>query len=321
MGKNSNIPEKINGNFKGKDILDANQFSKKDLEIIFKTALKMKKFSLQNSGTNILKGHIMSAIFFEPSSRTFGSFVAGMQRLGGGIIPLQGMGQSSVSKGETLEDSIKTFSAYSDIIVMRHSDLGSMIRAANAAEIPIINAGEGVGEHPTQALYDMFTILEELGKTDNLHVVFFGELGHYRPVNSLAKLLALYPKVKMSFVSPKEGKLGNTTRIFLKEKNADFSELENIDSVIKTADVLYVTRVKKEFMTEELYNKIKGKYVVNKKLVTKMKKKSIIMHALPRVDELSTDIDNDKRSVYLKSQVKNGMYVRMALLALVLGKA
>lgn len=310
----------ISGKFTGQDILTPEQFTQKDLEIVFKTTDTIKEMVLKNGGSDLLKGKIMSALFFEPSSRTFGSFVAGMQRLGGGFIPLQDMGQSSVSKGESLEDTIKTFSAYSDIIVMRHPEVGSMKRAADATDLPIINAGEGIGEHPTQALYDLYTIQEKLKRLDNLHIVFFGELAHYRPVNSLAKLLALFPNIRMSFISPPEVALNKDTKKYLESKHIDIFESADIESVITEADVLYVTRVKKEFMDDNLYKKIQGKYTVNKKLVSRMKHGSIIMHALPRIDEIATEVDLDKRAVYLTSQIKNGMYVRMALLALVLGK-
>lgn len=303
-----------------KDILSSDQFSREDIAILFKKADVMKKLVQRKGGSNILRGKIMTALFYEPSSRTFGSFVSAMQRLGGGIIPLQGMANSSAAKGETLEDTIKTFESYSDVIVIRHPEVGSAKRAADAASISVINAGDGIGEHPTQALYDVYTVEEMFGSVRNLHVVFYGELAHYRPVNSFAKLLTLYPQIKMSFVSPPVAALNPTTREYLKKKKVSFQELNGIDKVISDADVLYVTRVKKEFMSEALYNKLKGKYVVGKQIVRKMKKKSIIMHALPRVDEINTDVDKDPRALYLRNQVRNGLFVRMALLALVLGK-
>lgn len=317
---NAGALQKINGNFSGKDILSPKQFSLDDVRLVLEKAAQMKKIVTEKGGTDILKGKIMAALFFEPSSRTFGSFVAGMQRLGGGFIPLQGMGQSSVSKGETLEDTIKTFSAYSDVIVMRHPQLGSMKKAADATAIPVINAGEGIGEHPTQALYDLFTLLFEFGKIDGLTVTFFGELAHYRPVNSLAKFLTLFSNIKINFISPLEVALNKDTKKYLTEKKAEYTEGEDINTVIADTDVLYVTRVKKEFMSEELYNKIKGRYVVDRTLLSKMKKKSVVMHALPRIDEISTEIDTDPRAVYFTSQVRSGLYLRMALLALVLGK-
>ena len=317
---NTPVPEKINGTFSGKDILDSNQFSKEDIATVFQAATKMKQLVEEKGGSDILKGKVMTAMFYEPSSRTFGSFVSAMQRLGGGFIPLQGMTNSSAGKGETLEDTIQVFASYSDVLVLRHPEVGSVGRAAAITKIPVINAGDGIGEHPTQALYDLYTIQETFQRVENLHVVFFGELGRYRPVNSLAKLLALYPKNRISFISPDEGKANTQTLQYLKEKQVPFVEGAEIDEVIGEADALYVTRVKKEFMSEEIYNKIKGNYVVDKELINKMKQKSIVMHALPRIDEIATEVDSDPRAVYLRSQVRNGMYVRMALLALVLGK-
>lgn len=319
--KKSIILEKINGKFKEKDILDASQFSANDLDIIFKKTDEMKKIVLSKGGTNLLEHKIMAPLFFEPSSRTYSSFAAGMMRLGGSVIPLPNMETTSVAKGESFEDTIKVFSSYSDALVIRHPESGKVAKAADIAQIPVINAGDGISEHPTQALYDLYTINESLGKTDGLHVVFFGELGRYRPVNSLAKVLALYPKNRISFISPPEGTINPSLRGYLTAKKVKFAEYKTIDSVIADADVLYVTRVKKEFMSEQLYKKIKGKYIVDKNLLYKMKKKSVIMHALPRIDEISTNVDSDSRAVYLRSQVKNGMYVRMALLALVLEKA
>ena len=315
----NNTIQKINGNFKNKSIFSIDQFSPKDINIVFKTADKYKKMVLSKGGNQTLKGRIASALFFEPSSRTFGSFIAAMQRLGGGFIPFQGMESSSVSKGESLEDTIQTFASYSDIIIMRHPQVGSIQKAIAVSPVPIINAGEGIGEHPTQALYDAYTILKELGKINGLHIVFFGELGHYRPVNSLAKLLALYSKNKITFVSPPQGRVKNEIKENLKRHGIRFSEAESLDGVIEEADVLYVTRVKKEFMSEDLYKKLKGKYVVDNKVTSRMKKKSIILHALPRIDEIHTEVDYDNRAVYLRSQIRNGMYIRMALLALVLG--
>lgn len=314
-----NTLEKINTEFKGKDILSSDQFSLKDIKILFKTTSKMKELTQTKGGTDLLNQKIITALFYEPSSRTFGSFISAAQRLGGGILPIQNMADSSVKKGETLEDTALVFESYSDILVVRHPEVGSVKKMASVVKIPVINAGDGIGEHPTGALSDLFTIYEKFERINN--IVFFGELAHYRNVNSLAKLLSLYPKIKMSFVSAKDVGLNPQVKTFLKNKNISINETENLDEVIKDADVLYVTRVKKEFMSEVLYNKIQGKYIVDKNTLKQMKEKSIIMHPLPRVGEISTEIDSDSRAVYLKSQIKNGLYVRMALLALVLGKA
>lgn len=314
--------EKINGNFKGKDILSAEQFDIKSINKLFSKTRKMAIIAKNAKPSNLIHGNIITLIFYEPSSRTFGSFAAAVKQLGGQTIELTDLARfSSESKGETFEDTIRVFEAYCDVIVIRHPSTGFVRKAAeNASFVSIINAGDGIGEHPTQALYDLYTIKEELKTLKNLHVVFFGELAHYRPVNSLAKLLALYPSIKISFVSPAEVALSASTRTYLQSKKVSFQEYRNIEKVISNVDVLYVTRVKKEFMSKKLYKKVKGKYTVDKKLLSKMKKKSIIMHALPRIDEISREIDDDPRAVYLKSQVRNGMYVRMALLALVLGK-
>ena len=176
----NDLPQKINGKFKGKDIVSLDQFSKKDIEILFLATSKMRKLVQAKGGSNLLKGKIMSALFYEPSSRTFGSFVASIQRLGGGFIPLQGMGNSSVVKGESLEDTIQTFSSYSDVIVIRHSEVGAATIAASATRLPVINAGDGIGEHPTQALLDLYTIYEKHKKLDNLNGVLAGHIKNGR---------------------------------------------------------------------------------------------------------------------------------------------
>ncbi|MCL4353175.1 aspartate carbamoyltransferase [Patescibacteria group bacterium] len=304
--------------FKGKDIIDCSQFSREDIEIIFKKTDRIRKTVIAKGGLNTLRRKIMAPLFFEPSTRTFASFASGMERLGGSVIPLPNMQTTSVAKGESFEDTIKVFSSYADILVIRHPETGIVKHAADIASIPVINAGDGIGEHPTQALYDLYTIKDELGQTDGLRVVFFGELGRYRPVNSLAKLLSLFPQTEIAFVSPSQGRLQAATRDYLKERNVRFSESATLTNIIEKADVLYVTRIKKEFMSAKIYNKMHGKYNVDNKLLMKMKKKSIVMHALPRLDEIEKEVDEDSRAVYLDSQIKNGMYLRMALLSLIL---
>lgn len=311
----------INGTFKGKDIISIDQFSPKDIEIVFKTSFEMQALVEKSGGDDRLKNKIMAALFYEPSSRTFGSFVAGMQRLGGGIIPIQDMKSSSAGKGETLEDTAQVFASYCDVLVIRHPEVGSVGRMADKSKVPVINAGDGIGEHPTQVLYDVYTIKKELGKFDDIHIAFFGELAHYRIINSFGKFLSMYPKTKISYVSPKAVGLNPQTKQQLINCGANFKEFEDINEVIGDVDALYVTRVKKEFLPEKLYKEIAGKYIVNKATLSKMKKKSIVLHGLPRIDEIAVEVDEDPRAVYLRSQVRNGMYVRMALLALVLGKA
>ncbi|RJR14634.1 aspartate carbamoyltransferase [Candidatus Microgenomates bacterium] len=303
-----------------KDIISAEQFSRRDLEYILSLTASMKKMVESEGGNSLLRGRILTALFYEPSSRTFGSFVAAMQRLGGGFVPLHGMGFSSVTKGETLPDTIRTFASYSDAIVLRHSDVGSAKLAAEFSDVPILNAGDGIGEHPTQAPQDIFTMQQMLGSLKNMHIVFVGDLAHYRNVNSLVKALLLFPKITMTFVSPKEVQIQPQLREYIKRHKAKIHEVEDLNHVVGDADVLYVTRVKKEYMSEELYKKIKDKYVIDRNILKKMKKKSIIMHPLPRVGEIAVEVDLDQRAVYFREQMRNGMYTRMALLASVLLK-
>jgi aspartate carbamoyltransferase len=302
----------------GKNFVSVDSLSLDALDELFDKADKMKSLVEEKGGNNALSGRVMAALFYEPSSRTFGSFVAAMQRLGGSVIPFAGMSSSAVAKGETLADTAKVFSSYADVIVMRNPEVGSVDTLAKNATVPVISAGDGIGEHPTQALLDAYTVRAEFGSFDNLHIVIVGELAHYRPVNSLAKLLALYPKVKISFVAFPEFALQPEVREYLVSKNVNFSEHIDLDEVLGDADVLYVTRPKKEFLSEELYKKALGKYVITAKTLSKMKKTSIIMHPLPRIDEIAVEVDSDPRAVYLTKQMKNGVYVRMALLDLVI---
>lgn len=306
--------------FLGKDILSVDQFSAEDITFLFRKATLMKKIVKAGKNSKILQGKIMTALFYEPSSRTFGSFISAMQRLGGGIIPLQGMTYSSVAKGETLEDTIRTFECYSDIIVIRHPEVGSAKKAALASTVPIINAGDGVGEHPTQALLDLFTILGKFKKIDGLKVAFVGDLLNGRTVHSLSKLLAKMGKVEFFFVSPKILRMPEDLKDQLKNRVL-ITEVEKLDDVIKKVNVLYVTRIQKErFSNLSVYERVKNFYIVTKKLMSQAKKDLILMHPLPRVGEISTDVDNDSRSVYLTEQMRNGLSVRMALLAATLGK-
>lgn len=306
--------------FLGKDILSVDQFSKEDLTFLFRKATLMKKIVSTGKNSKILQGKIMTALFYEPSSRTFGSFISAMQLLGGGVIPLQGMTYSSVAKGETLEDTIRTFECYSDVIVIRHPEVGSAKKAALASSIPIINAGDGVGEHPTQALLDLFTILSKFKKIDGLKIALVGDLLNGRTVHSLSKLLVKMGKVEFFFVSPKILRMPDEIKNQLKD-HASITELEKLDEIIKKIDVLYVTRVQKErFSDLSIYEKIRNFYVITKQIMEKAKKDLILMHPLPRVGEISADVDNDLRAVYLTEQMRNGLYVRMALLAATLGK-
>jgi aspartate carbamoyltransferase len=304
----------------GRSVISVDGLTKEDLMGLFEVANEMKTLVETSGGNDMLKGRVMAALFYEPSSRTFASFVSAMERLGGGVIPLQGMANSSTAKGETLEDTAQVFSSYADVIVMRNPETGSAATLAHHAWVPVINAGDGLGEHPTQAMLDAYTIQSELGSIEHKHVVFVGELAHYRAVNSLARVLALFAGIKISFVSAPEFALQDEVRTFLKDNHVDFSEYENLDDVIADADALYVTRPKKEFISEELYQLALDKYVVDAATLSKMKQTSIVMHPLPRLGEITREVDADPRAVYLTKQMKNGLYVRMALLSLMLGQ-
>jgi len=311
----------LKNNFFQQDILTADQFTHADLQLILECGKKMKKIVETKGSTDILKGKLMTALFYEPSSRTFGSFIAAMQRLGGSFIPLQGVSYSSVSKGETLADTIRTFACYSDIVVIRHPDLGSARIAADFSEKPIINAGDGVGEHPSQALLDFFTISDHFQSPESLTVTMVGDLLNGRTVHSLSKLLSLYKSMKINLVSPDILRLPSGLLEKLRERGVIIHESTTLDDVLHETDVLYVTRVQKERFTDlDLYEKLKDDYIITPALLKRAKKSAIIMHPLPRVGEITMDVDLDKRAVYITEQMRNGMYVRMALLALILQK-
>lgn len=303
-----------------KDIITVESLGKEEIEIVFERAKEMERLVEEKGGDERIKGKIMAALFYEPSSRTFSSFITAMQRLGGGIIPLNGMSNTSVAKGETLEDTVRVFSSYADLLVIRHPEPGSVAQAAKFAPIPVINAGDGIGEHPTQALIDLYTIKEKFGKIDKLHILMIGDLAHYRPTNSLAKLFSLYPDIRLSFATPSQVPIPASVKNYLTKRRINFKEYDDFINILSAVDVLYVTRVKKEYMSEDLYHQVQGSYVINTQAIKRMKKNSLIMHCLPRVGEIDTSVDEDCRAVYLSKQVKNGLYVRMALVDLILRK-
>lgn len=307
--------------FHGQDILSVNQFSSASLEYIFDVAEEMRAMVEKQGGADLLKGRVLSCLFYEPSTRTSSSFIAAMERLGGSVIPItQGVQFSSVSKGETLHDTILTLEQYSDVIVLRHPETGSAKIAANAAGIPVINAGDGAGEHPTQALLDLFTIKEELGRLNGLHIAMVGDLRYGRTVHSLTQLLLNYD-VQFSFVSPEILRLPLDYMNQVRDAGKTVRETYNVADVIGTADVLYVTRVQKErFADLAQYEQVKDYYRITPELMECAKPNGIVMHPLPRVNEIDVRVDSDPRAAYFR-QVRNGMYIRMALLAAVLGKA
>ena len=309
------------GSLRGQDIIAVSQFSTDQLDYIFDVAEEMRAVVERDGGADRLRHRVLACLFYEPSTRTSASFIAAMERLGGSVIPItQGVQFSSVSKGETLHDTIRTLEQYADVIVLRHPETGSASIAAAAADVPVINAGDGVSEHPTQALLDLFTIKEELGTLDGLHVAMVGDLRYGRTVHSLTQLLSRYD-VRFTFVSPEVLRLPLDYMNQVKDAGKQVRETYNVADVIGSADVLYVTRVQKErFSDLAQYESLKDFYRVTPDLMEQANQRAIIMHPLPRVNEIDVRVDTDPRAAYFR-QVKNGMYIRMALLAAVLGRA
>lgn len=305
----------------GQDIISVSQFDREMLSYIFSRAREMREMVQRVGSTDLLKGNVLTCLFYEPSTRTSASFIAAMERLGGSVIPItQGVQFSSVSKGETLADTVRVLEQYSDVIVLRHPETGSAQLAADYASVPVINAGDGTGEHPTQALLDLFTIREELGTVDGLKIAMVGDLRYGRTVHSLTRLLIPYD-VSLRFVSPEILRLPLTLMNEVIDAGLDVRETHDVADVIENADVLYVTRVQKErFADLAQYEEVKDHYEITSELMAQAKKTMIVMHPLPRVGEIHYGVDEDPRAAYFR-QVRNGMYIRMALLAAVLGRA
>lgn len=316
-------PEKISGNFKGKDILSMEQFDPSSLKKLFKKTKKMSEIAKNAKPNTSLKGNIVTLLFYEPSSRTRGSFDAAAKQLGGQTIVVENPQQfSSVAKGETFEDTIRTFEAYCDAIVLRHPRSGSAQKAAEAAKfVPIINAGDGIGEHPTQALLDLYTIWEKTGTLSNIKGLITGDIKNGRTVHSLLKALSLYPNNIVYLLSPEQLKLDRVLFEELKVKGLNIVEIDKTEDIPKDCNFWYWTRVQKErFENEEEYEKLKNIFIATPQLLKDYGNSyMILMHPLPRVGEITADVDEDSRAVYLRNQVRNGMYIRMALLALILG--
>lgn len=315
------IEPRFKSNFYMQDILSVNQFDKESLSYLFSRSEEMAEMINQVGTCDLLKGFTLACVFYEPSTRTSASFIAAMERLGGKVIPItQGIQFSSVSKGESLTDTMNTLECYSDLIVLRHPEMGSVARAAKYSNVPIVNAGDGVGEHPTQALLDLYTIRKEMGKIDGLRIAMVGDLRNGRTVHSLTKLLMNYD-VSLRFVSPDTLRLPLSMMNELINSGFDVREDDRVENVIKDADVLYVTRIQKERFTDmDQYEAVKNYFEITSEVMEMAKEKMIVMHPLPRVGEIHYKVDKDPRAAYFR-QVKNGMIVRMALLAMVLGQA
>lgn len=263
---------------------------------------------------------LLATLFYEPSTRTRLSFESAMKRLGGDVISTEDAPHfSSCVKGESLTDTIRVVGEFADIIVLRHYEEGSSKKASLVSKVPIINGGDGRGQHPTQALLDLYTIKNEMGRTDNLKIGLLGDLLYSRTIHSLVWLLSQQEDIEFYFISPEEIRMPSDIITYLKEKGVFFKEDCSLVDVAPSLDVLYVTRIQKErFRNQEAYERVKDSYCLDKKILSLMKETSRILHPLPRVSEIPEEIDADKRAAYFR-QAKNGLYLRMALLKIILG--
>lgn len=301
-------------------VLEAQQFSRDVMNEIFDVTREMEHV-VSRYGSNILNRRIMATLFYEPSTRTRLSFEAAMYRLGGEVITTESAREfSSAAKGETLEDTIRIVEGYSDVIVLRHYEGGSARRAADAASVPIINAGDGPGQHPTQALLDVYTIQKEIGRLDGIHVALVGDLANGRTARSLAYLLTKYEGVKLYFVAPTVVRMRDDIKAYLTEHGVAFEEEEDLMNVMSKVDVVYQTRIQRERFGDRIqdYERARGKYIIDVETMSALSENAIVMHPLPRVDEIDPAVDTDPRAAYFR-QAHNGVFIRMALLQMVLG--
>ena len=268
-----------------------------------------------------LASRVMATLFYEPSTRTRLSFEAAMLRLGGRVISTENAREfSSGAKGETLEDTIRVVSGYADVIVLRHNEMAASARSAAVSSVPVINAGDGPGQHPTQALLDLFTIEAEIGHIDGLRIAMVGDLANGRTVRSLSFLLSRYRDVQIHFVAPHLVAMKDDIKAHLEEHRVSFSETEDLNSVLPHVDVVYQTRIQKErFANPDDYDRVRSVYVIGERELGLMGDRAVLMHPLPRVDEIDPAVDGDRRAAYFR-QARNGLYVRMALLHMILAE-
>ena len=297
-------------------VVSAHQFDRDLLEQVVARAT-----ALDGVRDRRLDGRIMATLFYEPSTRTRLSFESAMVRLGGSVIGTEAAREfSSAIKGETLEDTIRMVEAYADVIVLRHDEAGAAARAAAVAGVPIVNAGDGPGEHPTQALLDLFTIHRELGRVDGLHVVLCGDLRYGRTARSLALLLTLYDGVRMSFVAPRVVQMEPDILALLGDRGVPYAVTDNLLAAVTDCDVVYQTRIQKERFTDPSeFGRARGDTRIDARLMERLPERAIVMHPLPRVDEIDPEVDSDPRAAYFR-QARNGVAVRMALLEMLLGE-
>jgi len=303
---------------KGRHFIEPLNFSVEEMDSLFTLAMEIEKN--QAAYRDTCKGNVLATLFFEPSTRTRLSFEAAMLRLGGSCLGFAEPGSSSASKGECLADTIRTVACYGDLIVMRNPKEGAALLASRYSDVPVINAGDGGHHHPTQTLTDLLTIRRSRGEIKNLCVGFCGDLKFGRTVHSLVKALARYEGISLYFISPSELTVPKYLKTgILSKNNIPFTETESLDSVIGDLDVLYMTRVQRErFFNEEDYIRLKDSYILTPEKMAMAKNDMMVLHPLPRVNEISMEVDSDPRAMYFK-QARYGMYVRMALLLSILG--
>jgi aspartate carbamoyltransferase catalytic subunit len=301
--------------FEGRDIISIKDFSKDEINYVFKVAKNMEPLAVK--GSEMLRSKILATLFFEASTRTRLSFESAMHRLGGSTIGFAEAETASVKKGENLADTVRTVENYADVIALRHPLEGAARLAAEFSKVPIINGGSGAEEHPTQALLDMYTMVKEKGKIEKLKIAFVGDLRYGRTVHSLAYALSLFD-VELYLVSPETLRMRREVLQTIKER-IPVTEKTSLERIVPLVDVLYVTRIQKErFPDLAEYAKVKGSYRIDLEALSEAKKDLIILHPLPRVDEIAPEVDDTPYARYFQ-QVRNGIVVRMALLALILG--
>lgn len=293
-------------------IVEVGQFERGWVESLFAHADEMRSLA---AGSQPLSGSVLATLFYEPSTRTRLSFESAMLRLGGHVLSTENAREfSSAIKGESVEDTVRIVSGYADCIVIRHHEQGAAARAARVSPVPIINGGDGPGEHPTQALLDLYTIYHELGTIDGLVIALVGDLRYGRAARSLARLLAMSRNTRLIFVAPAAVPMGHDVKNHLTERNVAWSDSNSLDDTLRDADVVYQTRIQRErFATMEEAHAAEGHYVIDNESMARMKRESILLHPLPRVEEIAPEVDVDPRAAYFR-QARNGVYVRMALL-------